>query len=122
MIKAVHAILIISDDAPKLAEFYRKALGVPLEDEEHEGVALHYGCDIGPVHLAIHPKTNWGEAAETGAGGIRLVFETASAHAVADRLRSQGLEFNGPTDHGFAEIVSLRDPDGNLIELLEPKS
>ena len=54
MIDRVTAVRLISSDPRALADFYRNALGLPLEDEEHPGVPLHYGCDIGGVHLAIH--------------------------------------------------------------------
>ena len=54
LIDRVTAILLISPDPRALADFYRNALGLPLEDEEHPGVPLHYGCDVGGVHLAIH--------------------------------------------------------------------
>jgi catechol-2,3-dioxygenase len=39
--------------------------------------------------------------------------------AIADRLSVNGVQVIGPTDHGFGLIVSFRDPDGNLVELLE---
>ena len=56
MIDRVTAILLISPDARALADFYRKVLSLPLEDEEHPGVPLHYGCDLGGVHLAVHSR------------------------------------------------------------------
>src|SRR5262245_65297965 len=56
---SVGAVLLISDDAGALAVFYRDALGLPLEEEVHEGVPLHYGCELGSVHFAIHPSADW---------------------------------------------------------------
>ena len=32
-----------------------------------------------------------------------------------------GIEASGPHDHGFAQVVSFRDPDGNLVKALEAK-
>jgi catechol-2,3-dioxygenase len=48
-----------------------------------------------------------------------MVLGTSSVRAVAERLSASGLQTIGPTDHGFGLIVSFRDPDGNLVEVLE---
>jgi hypothetical protein len=47
-------ILLISPNAKKLCEFYRATLGIPLEEEVHDGIPLHYGYCLGDVHFAIH--------------------------------------------------------------------
>jgi hypothetical protein len=39
--------------------------------------------------------------------------------AVARRLASRGVKTIGPTDHGFAQVLSFRDPDGHLVSILE---
>jgi catechol-2,3-dioxygenase len=55
-----------------------------------------------------------------------MVLGTSSVRAVAERLSANSVQTMGPTDHGFGLIVSFRDPDGNLVEVLEeyeaPKS
>ena len=48
-----------------------------------------------------------------------MVLGTSSVKAVAERLAANSVETIGPTDHGFGLIVSFRDPDGNLVEVLE---
>jgi catechol-2,3-dioxygenase len=35
------------------------------------------------------------------------------------RLAAHGVKVTGPTDHGFADVISFRDPDGNFISVLE---
>lgn len=119
LIDRVTAILLISPDANGLADFYRNALELPLEAEEHPGVPLHYGCDIGGVHLAIHASAGFIGVPTGDAQSPVLVLGTSNVRAVAERLSSMGVQAMGPTDHGFGLIVSFRDPDGNLVELLE---
>jgi catechol 2,3-dioxygenase-like lactoylglutathione lyase family enzyme len=121
MIDAVSAILLISPDAERLAGFYRDVLGMPLESEVHEGIPLHYACDLGDVHFAIHPADGWPGVATREAQSPVIALRTPDAAGAADRLKETGHLANGPFDHGFAHVVSFRDPDGNHVELLQPK-
>ena len=57
-IHAVGALLLISDDPEQLANFYRDALGLAIEEERHDDIPLHYGCEIGGMHFAIHPSAD----------------------------------------------------------------
>ena len=101
MIDRVTAILLISPDPQALADFYRAALGLPLEDEEHPGVPLHYGCDIGGVHLAIHSSGGFTGVPARDAQSPVLVLGTSSVRAVAERLSANGVHTIGPTDQRF---------------------
>jgi hypothetical protein len=81
---------------------------------------LHYGCDLGDVHFAIHPAGGgWPGVPTRNAQSPVITFSTSELKAVAERLSAQGIKVTGPTDHGFAQGISFRDPDGNLISLLE---
>jgi len=119
LIERVTAILLISPDARALADFYRNALELPLEDEEHPGVPLHYGCNVGGVHLAIHASAGFTGVPTRDAQSPVMVLGTSNVRAIAERLPEKGVQTIGPTDHGFGLIVSFRDPDGNLVEILE---
>ncbi len=118
-INAVGAVLLISDDAAALAEFYRATLGFPLEDEVHEGITLHYGCEIGGVHFAIHPAAEWpGERRLDGQSPV-LVFYTDDIAADYDRLVANRVSATPPFDHGFAVLTAFRDPDGNNVQVMQ---
>ena len=69
LIDSVSAILLISDKPVELATFYKSTLELPLEDEVHDDVPLHYGCNIGDVHFANHLSEGWPD--QFGAGRRR---------------------------------------------------
>jgi len=119
LIDDVTAILLISPNAKKLCGFYRATLGLPLEEEVHDGIPLHYGCALGDVQFAIHNAKGWPGVPTRNAQSPIITFSTSNLKAVAARLSARGVKVTGPTDHGFAVGVSFRDPDGNLVSVLE---
>jgi catechol-2,3-dioxygenase len=120
LIDDVTAVLLVSRNAKKLCTFYRETLGLPLEREGHDGMPLHYGCDLGDVHFAIHPASGgWPGVATRNARSPVITFSTSDVEAVTGRLAARGVKVTGPTDHGFARGVSFRDPEGHHISVLE---
>ena len=122
LIENVTAILLISPDAKKLSDFYKNTLALPMEDEVHENIPLHYACELDGLHFAIHPADGWPGVPTQNAQSPVIAFSTSDANEIARRLSANGIECNGPFDHGFAQVVSFRDPDGNLVEVLEAPS
>jgi catechol-2,3-dioxygenase len=120
LIDDVTAILLISPNAKQLGEFYRATLGLPLEEEEHDGIPLHYGCALGDVQFAIHSaEGGWPGVPTRNAQSPVISFSTSDLKAVVERLSAHDVKVTGPTDHGFAQGISFRDPDGNLVSILE---
>ena len=112
--------MLISPDAPSLKEFYSKVLELPLEDEIHDETPLHYGCEIGPVHFAIHPAEGWPGVATKDSQSPIIALMTNDLDSVIKKLAAAGIEV-APADHGFAHVIAFRDPDGNYIEILQEK-
>ena len=80
---------------------------------------LHYGCALGDVQFAIHPADGWPGVPTRNAQSPVITFSTSNLKAVAERLSAKGVKVSAPTDHGFGHAVSFRDPDGNLVSVLE---
>ena len=119
LIDDVTAILLISPNAKKLCEFYRATLGIPLEEEVHDEIPLHYGYSLGDVHFAIHNADGWPGVPTRNAQSPNIGLSTSDLKTVAARLSAHGIKVTGPTDHGFAKAVSFRDPDGNFVSVFE---
>jgi catechol-2,3-dioxygenase len=120
LIDDVTAILLVSPNAKKLCEFYRRTLGIPLEEEVHDGMPLHYGYALGDVQFAIHPADGgWPGVPTRNSQSPVIAFSTSDLKAVEKRLSANGIKVTGPTDHGFAHAISFRDPDGNFVSIFE---
>ena len=120
-VEGVAGVLLISPEAKKLRDFYVDVLQLPLEDEVHDDVPLHYACELGSTHFAIHPADEWPGKATRDAQSPVILLNSNDVSTLADRLRGAGIDPNGPYDHGFAYVVSFRDPDGNHVEILQAK-
>jgi len=118
-IEFLSAILIYSRNPERLAEFYRDVLGVPLEEEKHGTGPVHYGCELGDVHFAIHPSED-GLEETAREQRFRLAFTVFSTAALLERLESRGISpIYPPKKTDFAVFTAVHDPDGNYVEFTE---
>jgi catechol 2,3-dioxygenase-like lactoylglutathione lyase family enzyme len=116
----LNAVLIVSEDAPRLADWYREILGLPLQDEKHGDRDLHFGCNMRGLHFAIHPISNYSFAPDTGPGGVRIAFNVSDIAGFAASLADKGVNWVfEPVDLGWSKMLALRDPDGNIVEILQ---
>ena len=114
------AILLISKNPRRLADFYRDVLGVPLEDEQHDGSEVHYGCEIGDLHFAIH-SPNESHHKDPQPGATQLAFEEFDLDGFLKRLEKHGVKPLYPPKAlgGTSRLTAILDPDGNEIEFTE---
>jgi len=114
------AVLVVSDDAERLARFYRDQLGVPLRPERHGENLQHWGCELGDVHFAIHPRQNFQRDPNVGVGAVKLAFIVFDLDAYLQTLTQRGIQpLYEPEQVGGMRMTAVRDPDGNFIELTE---
>jgi predicted enzyme related to lactoylglutathione lyase len=105
------AVWLYATDVARAVAFYRDAVGLPLLDEEADGVA-HF--DAGNIRVSIHP---WEREGKPGVGGF-YVFVVEDIHATVDELSSRGVEFaGGVTEEIFGRIAEFHDPDGHELYL-----
>lgn len=92
--------------------FYREVLGLPLLRRDGDEWAEF---DAGPIRVALH---GGGEASP---GNGTVVFRVADLDEVRIVLTGRGAHVD---DHvgeveGFARFATVRDPDGNPVQLIE---
>jgi catechol 2,3-dioxygenase-like lactoylglutathione lyase family enzyme len=115
--KFFSAVLIYSKDPERLFKFYRDILGLPLEEEKHGNSKLHYGCEIGDIHFAIHGTD---DGTQPGVGSVKLAFEVFDMDEHMNTLKAHKVEITSqPRDLGFMKLASAKDPDGNTVEFTQ---
>lgn len=111
-------------DVQRAKSFYADVLQLPVK-ESPEGLELHLAGD---VRVFLYPKPNHEPATFTV-----LNFAVESVDKAVDELTAKGIKFeqydmpdlktdakgiargNGPT------IAWFKDPDGNILSVVEPK-
>ncbi|MFL5777027.1 MAG: VOC family protein [Chloroflexota bacterium] len=111
-------ILIGSDDAPRLVEYYTKLFGEPTMSEGgYTGWLLGQGfVSIGP-HSEVHGKN-------TAPGRLMWNIESPDVRGDFERLKAAGaIVIREPYEFeeapGYA-IATLADPDDNYFQLVSP--
>jgi catechol 2,3-dioxygenase-like lactoylglutathione lyase family enzyme len=118
-IEFLSAVLLVSDNPKRLADFYRDVVGVPLREEQHGDALPHWGCTLGDIHFAIHPVETFPDR-QSGTGSVKLAFTVFDIQALARRLEGSGVPLlYPPRDTRFFWSTAVRDPDGNLVEFTE---
>jgi predicted enzyme related to lactoylglutathione lyase len=110
----LNLVVIRSGDLERAARFYR-ALGIPLEREQHGPGPEHLAGRAGAVVLEIYPA---GESA--GAEGIRLGFRVVSlAATLAAVQEAGGIVTSPPHESAWGLRAVVADPDGRRVELIQ---
>ena len=117
MIKGLRGATIWSEDLTNLLPFYRDLLGLPVAIQSPGFVVLG---ELGAPTLALGTHS---EVRGRNADPARHMVGLATDDVDADwtRLKAAGVEFvESPTSYGQVRIATLKDPEGNLIQLLQP--
>jgi predicted enzyme related to lactoylglutathione lyase len=110
MITGLRGTSIWSEDLNNLLPFYRDVLGLEVTSETPGFVVLG-GLWLG-THSEVHGRN---------ADPARHMIGLTSNDLAGDwkRLTDAGVEFiEDPTDYGSVRIATLKDPEGNLVQLL----
>ena len=110
--------VFFSGQLERCTAFY-KALGVPLQDEDHGDGPLHAAGDLDGAHVAVFPAPGAGRSpAHQAAGSTFLGFWVPLPEAAMDALRPLGAEVVlGHQVREWGCRVVVADPDGRAVEL-----
>lgn len=110
-------------DNVALAEWYRDNLGVNLED--WGGAILRWPDDKADdggltVWTVAAADSKWFAPSESG---FMINYRVDDLDGMLSQLREAGVEVvKGPESHENGKFAWIMDPDGNKVELWEPKA
>ena len=109
-------------DPKALAAWYEKHLGMPLES--WGGAVLRWPDDraedkgVTVWHLAAK-ESQWFSPSESS---FMINYRVDDMAGIIAQLRAGGIEIvKGPESHENGKFAWIMDPDGNKVELWEPK-
>ncbi len=113
--ESLAGIVLYSPDPTRITEFYRDAIGVPLEAATHGTVGEHREGMLSGVHFAV-----WDERIGHGKGLVP-VFRVADVAASAIALEARGAKkIHKILDLGDGKrVVGFADPDGRAFRLIQ---
>ena len=117
MINGLRGATIWSEDLNNLLPFYRDVLGLPVGLQIRGFVVLG---EMGKPVLALGTHSEV-KGRNTDPARHMVGLGTDDVDSEYKRLVAAGVEFvENPTDYGTLRIATLKDPEGNLLQLLQP--
>ena len=144
MIVGIHHTALSTSNLDRLIAFYREAFGFEVEfdfpwDESNEAFRLTHAVEqtAGRVVMLAHgehrlevfeyrlplPRADIDRRMNADLGISHFCVQVRDIEKEIERLRAMGMEFQSELVEQTPEISNCygRDPDGNLIELIEYK-
>jgi lactoylglutathione lyase len=119
MIKGLAGATIWSEDLNRLLPFYRDVVGLKIRIQT-PGFVVFGEPDAPALGLGTHSEVH-GRNADPARHMVGLLTDDVDADS--KRLKAAGVEFvEEPTDYGHLRMSTLRDPEGNLIQMLQLKN
>lgn len=126
-LRFMHTMLRVRDLDASL-KFYTDILGMRLirKNDYPEGKFTLAFVGYGPeeTNTVLELTYNYGDNEyEIGTAFGHIALETSDIYETTEMLRSGGAEIvrePGPMKHGKTHIAFIKDPDGYLIELVQP--
>jgi catechol 2,3-dioxygenase-like lactoylglutathione lyase family enzyme len=116
MIIGVRGTTVWSEDLNRLLPFYRDRLGLPVAIDSPGFVVLGRS-DAHALALGTHSDVH---GPNTAPARHMVGFISDDIRADWKRLTDAGVVFvEDPKDYGNVSVATFKDPDGNLLQLLQ---
>ena len=109
--KRVQNVFVVAKQPASLHAFYEGALGLPMTFRDGDRW-IQYG--VGGTNVALASA----EEAAPATSGLGMVLEVDDFEGATERIGAAGGQVLGLRDMGsHGAVLSLRDPEGNLVQL-----
>jgi glyoxylase I family protein len=121
-----HGVRYQVKDVSRSAEFYSTHLGFRIG---HQQLPAFAALSLGPLDLLLSGPGASGSRpmpdgrAQTPGGWNRVVLRVTDLPSWIDKLRAAGVPFRYAMESGpGGRQIQVEDPDGNAVELFEPRA
>jgi len=121
-VEGLSVVLLLSRDVAQVGAFYRDVLGLPLQEEQHDGRHTHYACRLGSVYFTIQPAADLGAPdPDRRYDFLQLCFTVADLDAFLRHLRDRNVTaLHDPRRFEHTTFVTLLDPEGRHVRVMTP--
>ena len=125
MIKGIEAVLVSSENAKSLAEFYKEKVGIEIAEEYEMGedgsVFEMKAGDRSAFYINSHSEVK-GKASEPQR--IIINFEVEDIDKAVASLSGKGVKTIAEKYHieGYGYVATFEDLDGNYFQLVQVKA
>jgi predicted enzyme related to lactoylglutathione lyase len=112
------SLVLFSSQVDRAVAFYR-AVGIPLEDEDHGEGPVHAAAEVAGVHVAIYAASAPGRhpARRTGGSDFPGFYVDALDEVVAAVTVLGAPVLSGHESMPWGCRVVVEDPDGRAVEI-----
>lgn len=125
MIRAIEAILLSSENAKKLADFYREKVGLKQSSEMEIGDKGEKGFNFDLKGTGLYILDHSGVKGKNPQGA-RVMFnlEVDDIEKEFDRLKGEGAKVVAKPYHveEYGLIATFEDPDGNYFQFVQVRA
>jgi catechol 2,3-dioxygenase-like lactoylglutathione lyase family enzyme len=120
-VTGIGGVFFRARDPVRLAEWYRAHLGVPVEDghADFPWRVPERPDEIGRTVWSVFPtETDYFGPSRPA---FMINYRVANLDRMLAQLRQNGVAVEKVEDYGYGRFAWITDPEGNRIELYEPK-
>ena len=127
MIDGIGGVFLFSNNVKRLAAWYRKYLGIAAEGADSECNSLYATFEHRDLeNPEIKRTVAWailpaGHDAKDKPRPGKMNYFVKDMAKLLSHLKSNGVAIEKTEEHAYGKFAWLKDPDGNEIELWEPK-
>ena len=118
-VTGIGGVFFKARDPEKLAAWYRDNLGVPLKEGSADFLWGGKATGMGRTVWCVFPADSdyFGPVSNR----FMVNYRVSNLEKMLEQLRTVGIAIEKTEDHDYGRFAWLSDPEGNRIELWEPK-
>ena len=121
-VTAIGGILFRAQDQERLSAWYRDNLGIGSTDGTTDFIWREHDKpnEVGRTVWSIFPENT--DYFGPSRPGFMVNYRVANLERILEQLRRSGITVEKVEDYDYARFAWITDPEGNRIELWEPKA